>query len=83
VYIAEQLGHEDPNFSVRVYAKAVKRRDRIEGAYLEAFDQALSWAGFGQRMGSEPITSPNEAFLADSAGDEEAHGQAIIRDAGR
>jgi hypothetical protein len=45
---------------VGVYAKAVKRRDKLEGAYLQAFDRALSWAGFGQRMGSEPITSPDE-----------------------
>ena len=83
VYIAEQLGHGDPNFSVRVYAKAVKRRDRLEGKYLEAFDRALSWAGFGQRTGSEPITSPAEVQSSDSARAVESHGQAIIRLQGR
>jgi hypothetical protein len=28
--------------------KAAKRRERLTGAYLEAFDQALEWAGNGQ-----------------------------------
>jgi hypothetical protein len=41
VYIAEQLGHEDPAFTFRVYQRAVKRRERLSGAYLEAFDRAL------------------------------------------
>ena len=44
IYIAEQLGHEDPAFTFRVYQRAVKRRDRLEGNYLEAFDRALEWA---------------------------------------
>jgi integrase len=48
VYIAEQLGHTDPAFTFRVYQKAAKRRERLTGAYLEAFDQALEWAGNGQ-----------------------------------
>lgn len=47
VYIAEQLGHEDPGFTFRVYQRAVKRRDRLAGAYLEAFDGALDWAAMG------------------------------------
>src|SRR5205823_1592091 len=29
VYIAEQLGHEDPTFTIRVYAKAAKRHQRL------------------------------------------------------
>jgi hypothetical protein len=47
VYIAEQLGHEDPTFTFRVYQRAVKRRDRLTGAYLDAFDQALEWSLMG------------------------------------
>ena len=31
VYIAEQLGHEDPTFTIRVHAKAAKRRERLLG----------------------------------------------------
>jgi integrase len=83
IYIAEQLGHEDPGFTFRVYAKASKRRDKLEGNYLEAFDQALNWAGFGQRMGSEPIASPGEVQSPDSAEAVGSHGQAIIRHQGR
>jgi integrase len=47
VYIAEQLGHEDPTFTFRVYQRSVKRRERLSGNYLEAFDQALEWAAMG------------------------------------
>lgn len=40
--IAEQIGHSDPRFTMMVYAKAAKRRDRLSGEYLEAFDRALN-----------------------------------------
>jgi integrase len=53
VYIAEQLGHEDPGFTFRVYQRAVKRRDRLTGDYLEAFDQALEWAAMGSESREE------------------------------
>jgi integrase len=49
VTIAEQVGHEDPSFTLRVYAKATKRRERLSGAYLEAFDRALEWAEIGRQ----------------------------------
>ena len=55
VYIAEQLGHEDPNFSVRVYAKAVKRRDRLEGQVPPKPSTGLS---VGPGLGSEWAASP-------------------------
>jgi hypothetical protein len=29
---------------MQVYANAVKRREKLSGAYLEAFDGALHWA---------------------------------------
>jgi integrase len=54
VYIAEQLGHEDPTFTIRVYAKAAKRRERLSGEYLAAFTRALEWA----RMGTEAESAP-------------------------
>jgi integrase len=57
VYIAEQLGHEDPGFTFRVYQRAVKRRDKLTGAYREAFDGALDWAA----MGSGAAERGNEA----------------------
>jgi hypothetical protein len=40
VYIAEQLGHTDARFSLTVYAKAAKPRERLSGEYLAAFDWA-------------------------------------------
>ena len=57
VYIAEQLGHTDPAFTFRVYQKAAKRRERLSGAYLEAFDWALDWAALGSKP-SETADSP-------------------------
>lgn len=47
VYIAEQVGHTDPPFTLRVYAKAAKRRERLSGAYRDAYDRALQWAALG------------------------------------
>ena len=43
-YTADQLGHEDPRFTLRVYAQATKRRDRLAAPHREAFDRALDWA---------------------------------------
>jgi len=37
---------------MKVYAKAVRRRNRLSGAYLDAFDKALDWAA----MGSEAVS---------------------------
>jgi integrase len=34
-YTADQLGHEDPRFTLRVYAQATKRRDRLAKAQRE------------------------------------------------
>jgi hypothetical protein len=54
-YTADQLGHEDPRFTLRVYAQATKRRDRLTGPHLKAYDRALEWALMGT---SEPLTVP-------------------------
>lgn len=47
VYVADQLGHTDPTFSMKVYARAVRRRERLTGVALSEFDAALHWAGMG------------------------------------
>ena len=60
-YTADQLGHEDPRFTLRVYAQATKRRDRLTGPHLKAFDRALEWAQMGT---GEPLTVP--AFEAEA-----------------
>ncbi len=44
VYIAEQLGHTDPRFTLQVYTKAVKRRAKLSGEYLAEYERALAWA---------------------------------------
>jgi hypothetical protein len=54
IYIADQMGHTDPSFTFRVYQRAVKRRGRLKGAHLRAFDAALEWA----RMGSHGRMAP-------------------------
>lgn len=54
-YTADQLGHEDPRFTLRVYAQATKRRDRLSGPHLKAYDRALEWAQMGT---GEPLTVP-------------------------
>jgi integrase len=46
-YTADQLGHEDPRFTLRAYAQASKRRDRLAKAQREAFDAAIEWARMG------------------------------------
>lgn len=72
VYIAEQLGHTDPGFTFRVYQKAAKRRERLSGSYLAAYDRALHWAEIGQnpaenRFGSQAPTAPTLPNLAPSS----------------
>ena len=46
-YTADQLGHEDPRFTLKVYAQATKRRDRLSGPHLKAYDRAIEWAQMG------------------------------------
>jgi len=44
VYVASQLGHEDPTFTLRVYAQVVKHRERLTLNERQAFDRAVEWA---------------------------------------
>lgn len=46
-YTADQLGHEDTRFTLRVYAQATKRRDRLAKPQRDAYDRALDWAQMG------------------------------------
>jgi integrase len=54
-YTADQLGHEDPRFTLKVYAQATKRRDRLTGQHLKAYDRAIEWARMGT---SDALTVP-------------------------
>jgi integrase len=67
VYVAEQGGWEDPAFPMKVYAKAVRRRERLSGAHREAFDAALDWAAMGGEAETVPPQSAPLAAEADRA----------------
>jgi integrase len=59
VYVAAQLGHTEPGFSMKVYASAVRRRERLIGAALREFDAALEWAAMGSGGRVETEIEPN------------------------
>lgn len=59
VYVAAQLGHTEPGFSMKVYASAVRRRERLIGAALREFDAALEWAAMGSGGRIEAEIEPN------------------------
>jgi integrase len=72
IYIADQMGHTDPAFTFRVYQKAVKRRERLSSAHLQAFDRALEWARMGRTGQNRPADElghvPNPALPSEIAG---------------
>jgi integrase len=47
VYVAEQGGWTDPTFAMKVYAKAIRRRQRLTGTHAQEFDVAVEWALMG------------------------------------
>jgi integrase len=46
-YTADQLGDEDPRFTLRCFAQASKRRDRLARPQRQAFDAAIQWPAMG------------------------------------
>jgi integrase len=62
VYVAAQLGHTEPGFSMKVYASAVRRRERLIGVALREFDAALDWAALGS---GEPASIDSEPGASD------------------
>ncbi len=54
-YVAAQLGHRDPRFTLRCYAAAVNRRDRLSKPHQKQYDAAIEWAATGSK---EPLTVP-------------------------
>lgn len=70
VYIASQLGHEDPTFTLRVYAQAVKHRAKLTAAERKAYDEAIEWARMG--TGEQIVVPDGEAPLVES--EEESRG---------
>jgi integrase len=57
-FTASQLGHEDARFTLRVYIAAVKRPERLAGAELVAFKQAVEWAQWALSGTSASATVP-------------------------
>lgn len=60
-YTAGQIGHEDPRFTLRAYAQATKRRERLSGPHLRAYDRAIEWARMGTIEADEPMPITAEA----------------------
>jgi len=60
-YAADQLGPEDPRFTLRVYAQAVKRRDRMAKTHRAAFDAAIEWAAMGSNVDLQLVEDQVEA----------------------
>jgi integrase len=60
-YTSGQLGHEDPRFTLRCYAQATKRRERLSGPHLRAYDRAIEWAQMGTIAVDEKEAIPTEA----------------------
>jgi hypothetical protein len=51
----------DPRFTLKVYAQATKRRERLYGPHLRAYDRALEWARMGTIANEEALPVPVEA----------------------
>ena len=67
VYVASQLGHTDPTFTLRVYAQAVWHRSKLTPAERSAFEKAVIWTQLGadppyDLLGGVPAleTTPHE-----------------------
>jgi integrase len=67
-YTAQQLGHEDPTFTLKTYTHAVKQRQRLSAAELAEFERAVEWAQWA-RMGTSAaqettvVAAPENATL--------------------
>jgi integrase len=59
-YTASQLGHEDARFTLRCYAQASKRRDRLSKTHRDAFDRAIEWALLGT---TNALTVPEQSAV--------------------
>ena len=60
-YTADQLGHEDARFTLRICTQATKRRERLSGPHLRAYDRALEWAQMGTNRVDELVAVPAKA----------------------
>ena len=57
-YTADQLGHEDPSFTLRVYRQATRTRpDRLPQTHRREYDRALEWTRIGGAYRALPGTA--------------------------
>ena len=69
VYVAAQLGHTEPGFSMKVYGSAVRRRERLIGVALREFDAALDRAAMdsGESFSADSKPSANDGQSPETA----------------
>jgi integrase len=60
-YTSAQIGHTDPRFTLRCYTQATRRRERLSGPHLRAYDRALEWAQMGTSSSPTIEAIPAEA----------------------
>jgi integrase len=63
IYVAEQGGWDDPALPMRIYAKAMRRRSKLTGEHLKAFDAAIDWARMGTNAEMPTATDPANGLL--------------------
>jgi integrase len=66
VYIARQIGHEDVNFTLNVYAQSVKRRERMTDAERKEYDRAIEWASWASQTAPLGTSAYSAGELAES-----------------
>jgi integrase len=60
-YTSRQIGHTDARFTLKAYTMATRRRERLSGPHLKAYDRALEWAQMGTKDVLERVPATAEA----------------------
>jgi integrase len=63
-YTSSQLGHTDARFTLRTYAQATRRRERLSGPHLKAYDAAIEWAQMGTSVLPGRVRATDAAVAA-------------------
>jgi hypothetical protein len=70
--IARQGDWEDPRFVFQVYQGRRKRREKLSGRYLVAFDAAVEWGRIGRNRQEDDETTINPVEAIQSVSQEMA-----------
>jgi hypothetical protein len=60
-YTSRQIGHTDARFTLKAYTMATRRRERLSGPHLKAYDRAIEWAQMGTDDMLERVPATAEA----------------------